>query len=107
MVCVKNLLRVSQNEEVMAMNWPPTSGVVFLSSLIKIIKEHVVLIMRIINAKENKHGRFQQKGPKEPNVKALKEHVLGSLQRRNLAHSSRRERNFIIEKNYFGFVNKN
>ena len=51
MVCVKNLLRVSQNEEVMAMNWPPTSAVVFLSSLIKIIKEHVVLIMRIINDK--------------------------------------------------------
>ena len=57
--------------------------------------------------KENKHRRFQQKGPKEPNVKALKEHVLGGLQRRNLAHSSRRERNFIIERNYFGFVNKN
>ena len=37
-VRAKNLLRVSQNEEVMAMNCPPASRVVFLSSAIKIIK---------------------------------------------------------------------
>ena len=41
------------------------------------------------------------------NFKALKEHVLGSLQRRDLAHTSRRERNFSIGRNYFDFVNKN
>ena len=50
---------------------------------------------------------FSKKGPNEPNFKALKEHVLGSLQRRNLAHTSRRERAFSIGSNYFGFVNKN
>ena len=45
---------------------------------------------------------FSKKGPKEPNFIALKEHVLGSLQRRNLAHSSRRERT----RNYSDIVNK-
>ena len=59
-------------------------------------------------AKENEHGQFQQKkGPKEPKFKALKEHVLGSLQRRNLVHTARREGTFSIGRNYFDFVNKN
>ena len=49
---------------------------------------------------------FSKKGPKEPNFKALTEHVLGSLQR-NLAHTSKRESNFSIGRKYFGFVNKN
>ena len=30
--------KLCQNEEVMAMNWPSTSGVVFLSFAIKLIK---------------------------------------------------------------------
>ena len=47
---------------------------------------------------------FSKKGPKEPK---LKEHILGSLQRRNLAQISRRERTFSIGRNYFDFVNKN
>ena len=46
---------------------------------------------------------FNKKGPKEYNFKSLKEHVLGSLQRKNLAHTSRRERTFSIGKNYFDF----
>ena len=50
---------------------------------------------------------FSKKGPKEPNFKALTEHVLGSLQRRNLAHTSKRESNFSIGRKYFGFLNKN
>ena len=50
---------------------------------------------------------FSKKGTKEPNFKALKEHFLGSLQRRNLAYTSRRERTFSIGRNYFDFVNKN
>ena len=32
-----------------------------------------------------------KKGLKEINFEALKEHVLGSLQRRNLAHTSRKD----------------
>ena len=43
------------------------------------------------------------KGLKEPNFKALKEHVLGSLQGRNLTHTSRREGTFSIGQNYFDF----
>ena len=31
------------------------------------------------------------KGLREINFKAIKEHVLGSLQRRNLAHTSRKD----------------
>ena len=50
---------------------------------------------------------FSKKGPKEPNFKALKEHVLGSLQGRNLTYISRREGTFSIGRNYFDFVNKN
>ena len=50
---------------------------------------------------------FSKKGLKDPSFKVLKEHVLGSLQRRNLAHTSRRERTFSIGRNYFDFVNKN
>ena len=50
---------------------------------------------------------FSKKGTKEPNFKALKEHFLGSLQRTNLAYTSRRERTFSIGRNYFDFVNKN
>ena len=50
---------------------------------------------------------FSKKGPKELKFKALKEHVLGSLQGRNLAHTSRREGTFSIGQNYFDFVNKN
>ena len=57
--------------------------------------------------KENKHGRFQQKRSKGAQLKTLKEHVLGSLQRRNFAHTLRRERTLSIGRNYFGFVNKN
>ena len=54
--------------------------------------------------KENKHRRFQQK--KDPKFKALKEHVLGSPQRRNLAHTSRRERTFSIGRNYLASLIK-
>ena len=50
---------------------------------------------------------FSKKGPKEPKFKALKKHVLGSLQRRNLAHTSRRKITFSIGRNYFDFINKN
>ena len=50
---------------------------------------------------------FSKKGPKEPNVRTLKEHVLGSLQRRNLTYTSRRERNFSTGRNYFDSINKN
>ena len=50
---------------------------------------------------------FSKTGPKEPNFKSLKEHVLGSLQRRNLVHTSRREKAFSIGRNYFDFANKN
>ena len=41
------------------------------------------------------------------NFKALKEHVLGSLQRRILVYTSRRERTFSIGRKYFDSVNKN
>ena len=52
---------------------------------------------------------FSKKGPKESIFRALKEHVLGSLQRRDLAQTSqtsRRERTFSIGRNYLDFVNK-
>ena len=49
---------------------------------------------------------FSKKGPKESIFRALKEHVLGSLQRRDLAQTSRRERTFSIGRNYLVFVNK-
>ena len=39
---------------------------------------------------------FSKKNPKEPNFKAVKEHILGSLQGRNLAHPLRREGTFSI-----------
>ena len=50
---------------------------------------------------------FSKKGLNEPNFKALKEHVIASLQERNLAHTSRREGTFSIGQNYFDFVNSN
>ena len=49
---------------------------------------------------------FSKKGLKEPNFKALNEHVLGSLQRRNLAHTSRKKKTFSIGRDYFDFANK-
>ena len=93
----------------MAINWPPTSGVVFLSFAIKIIKRiPLFLIMRIINDERKQTWTISaKKGPREPNFKALKEHFLGSLQRTNLTYTSRRERTFSIGRNYFDFVNKN
>ena len=44
---------------------------------------------------------FRKKDPKKSSFKAFKEHVLGSLQRRNLAHTSRKERTFSIGRNFW------
>ena len=47
-----------------------------------------------------------KKGLKEINFEVLKEHILGSLQKRNLAQTSTKDWTFCIWNNYFSSVNK-
>ena len=63
--------------------------------------KHVVLIMRITNMDDSSREEL-----KEINFQAIKKHVLGSLQKTNLAHVSRKYWTFSIWKDHFSFVNK-
>ena len=63
--------------------------------------KHVVLIMRIANMDDSSKEEL-----KEINFKAIKKHVLGSLQRTSLGQISRKNWTFNIWKDCFSFVNK-